>query len=141
MFHNYYCPSRIVIATAKKHAKRGETGAFDGSLMYRTSEKESGTDPRHDSFARAGTTRFGFGARPLCAYVGGIGSRALNPNLHLSALKRLSNGTRHGRWTSAVPSSISNTKAIAPISESSEPRRRSRRRCSHPPEILADLKM
>lgn len=29
--------------------------------------------------------------RPLCGYVGGIGSRALNPNLHLSTLKRFSN--------------------------------------------------
>lgn len=29
--------------------------------------------------------------------MGGIGSRALNPNLHLSALKRLSNGTATGR--------------------------------------------
>lgn len=29
--------------------------------------------------------------RPLCGYVGGIGSRALNPYLHLSTLKRFSN--------------------------------------------------
>lgn len=31
--------------------------------------------------------------RPLCGYVGGIGSRALNPNLQLSTLKRFSNRT------------------------------------------------
>lgn len=84
--------------------------------MYRTMEKESGTDPCRDPFARRGngrhTTRFGFGARPLCAYVGGIGSRALNPNLYLSALKRLSNGTAAGHR-----STLSDTKAIAPISE------------------------
>lgn len=35
-------------------------------------------------------------ARPLCGYVGGIGSRTLNPNLHLSALKRFSRIERAG---------------------------------------------
>lgn len=88
--------------------------------MYHTTEKENGTDPRRDPFAWRGrgatadTTR---GARPLCAYVGGIGSRALNPNLYLSALKRLSNGTAAVLRCPLRPHESDYVSSIAPISE------------------------
>lgn len=101
MFHNYHYLSRIVImthpATAKtREERRNGGGQFDVSRR-RKRAAQIRTVIRSHGAATAGTTRFGFGARPLCAYVGGIGSRALNPNLHLSALKRLSNGRTPGR--------------------------------------------
>lgn len=71
----HHCPASIPLY---------DTRLIQGS--YRAHTANHGNNRRAIHADRANAS-----IRPLCGYVGGIGSRALNPNLHLSTLKRFSN--------------------------------------------------